>query len=380
VAGLFAGIGGIEVGLGRGGHRTVFLCEKDPGAQAVLRHHFPTIPLEDDVLALDRVPTADLVAAGFPCQDLSQAGATAGIRGSQSGLVDKVLTLLETADPRWLLLENVSFMLHLHRGAAMKYLTRELGRMGFAWAYRVIDTRAFGLPQRRRRVFLLASRSRDPRPYLLNQDAGETTVAYAEGIACGFYWTEGYRGLGWAVDAVPTLKGGSTIGILSQPAIWFPDGSLGLPDIRDGERLQGFDAGWTTQGAVVGPRSRGHRWKLVGNAVSVPVAEWIGHQLGEQPADYDPGGDEPVAIGERWPEAAWGRDGQAYKANRSTWPVQREQPRLTDFLEHAATPLSTRATEGFLRRAEDGPLHFVPGFLAAVRDHLAKMRSVVKAA
>ena len=368
------------MGLGKAGHKTVFICEKDAGAQAVLRQHFPNIPLEDDVLALDRLPSADLVAAGFPCQDLSQAGATAGIKGSQSSLVDKVLTLLEYADPRWVLLENVSFMLQLHRGAAMRYVTRELGRLGFTWAYRVIDTRAFGLPQRRRRVFLLASRSRDPRTYLLNLDAGETTISYSDDVACGFYWTEGYRGLGWAVDAVPTLKGGSTIGILSQPAIWFPDGSLGLPDIRDGERLQGFDAGWTTQCSVIGPRSRGHRWKLVGNAVSVPVAEWIGDQLIQPPADYEPQADEPVAVGERWPEAAWGRDGKAYRVNRSAWPVKRAQPHLTDFLEHIATPLSARATDGFLRRAEDGPLHFVPGFLAAVRDHLTKMRSVVKAA
>ena len=51
---------------------------------------------------------------------------------------------------------------------------------------------------------------------------------------------------GWAVDAVPTLKGGSTVGIPSPPAIWYPDDDyIGTPDIRDAERLQGFDAGWT---------------------------------------------------------------------------------------------------------------------------------------
>ena len=103
---------------------------------------------------------------------------------------------------------------------------------------------------------------------------------YKRGLWCGFYWTEGLRGLGWAVDAVPTLKGGSTIGIPSPPAIWNSgDGSITTPDIRDAERLQGFDADWTLPALDVGGVRRGHRWKLVGNAVSVPVARWVGDRL-----------------------------------------------------------------------------------------------------
>ena len=143
---------------------TVLLCEKDDAAARVLAHHFPGIELHDDVTTLESLPEVDLVAAGFPCQDLSQAGRTAGIRGGQSSLVDHVFRLLDGApkEPRWLLLENVPFMLQLDRGGAMTHLTRMLSRRGYTWAYRVVDTSAFGLPQRRQRVLLLAVQ--DARP------------------------------------------------------------------------------------------------------------------------------------------------------------------------------------------------------------------------
>ena len=99
-------------------------------------------------------------------------------------------------------------MLQLDRGRGMRFLVDELESRGFAWAYRVVDTIAFGLPQRRRRVILLASRTDDPRKVLFADDAMPADATFSEDVWCGFYWTEGLRGLGWAIDAVPTLKGG----------------------------------------------------------------------------------------------------------------------------------------------------------------------------
>src|SRR5207245_2191293 len=129
------------------------------------------------------------------------------------------------------------------------------------------------LPHRRLRVILVASTTEDPREVLFADDANENLPEDRSGRACGFYWTEGTRGLGWAVDSIPTLKGGSAIGIASPPAIWMPNGKIVTPDISDAERLQGFPAGWTKR--AQGKTSRiGARWKLVGNAVSVPVARW----------------------------------------------------------------------------------------------------------
>lgn len=332
VAALFAGIGGIEVGLQAAGHETRLLCEWDAAAQRVLASQLPGIPLAGDIADLGRLPAVDLVSAGFPCQDLSQAGGTAGIAGSRSGLVSHVFRLLDDADPQptWLLLENVSFMLSLDRGAAMTWLTHELERRGFTWAYRVVDSRAFVLPQRRQRVLLLASQTRDPKPVLLEQDEGEEPLGDRAGLACGFYWTEGVRGLGWAVDAVPTLKGGSTIGIPSPPAIWQPGTSrLVTPDLRDAERLQGFPADWTAAADELAGRRRSDRWKLVGNAVSVPVARWLGERL-TAAATYEERRDRALAAGARWPRAAWGAPGgHRRQADVSMWPVAYARPICT---------------------------------------------------
>lgn len=376
VAGLFAGVGGIELGLRQAGHHTQLLCEIDPGARAVLTEHFPGAPLVEDVRELEDLPRTDLLAAGFPCQDLSQAGRTAGIGGGNSGLVGHVLRLLETSNPRWLLLENVPFMLQLDRGEAMRFLASHLGQRGFRWAYRVVDTRSLGLPQRRQRVLLLASRDQDPRQILLPEERGEPPVRSAVGTACGFYWTEGLRGLGWAVDALPTLKGGSTIGIPSQPAIWMPDGRIVLPDLRDAERLQGFEPDWTLPAESSGQTRRNARWKLIGNAVSVPMSRWLGERL-RRPLPYDSSRDHPLACGDRWPTAAWGEGSDSYACDRSPWPRRVETLSLADFLQFPPTPLSARAANGFLRRARAGRLRFAEGFLADVEAHVTEANGQV---
>ena len=376
VAGLFAGIGGIELGLQEAGHHAELLCEIDLGARRVLEAHFKDVRIHTDVTKLRDLGDVDLLTAGFPCQDLSQAGRTEGITGRNSGLVGHVFRLLDRAKrrpPRWLLLENVSFMLQLDKGQAMRHLIDELEARKYRWAYRVVDTRAFGLPQRRHRVILLASKTEDPRGALLEEDAGALDVQKPDAW-CGFYWTEGTRGLGWAHDAVPTLKGGSTIGIPSAPAIWNPnDNSIFVPDVRDAERLQGFPADWTRPAIDQPGVRRGHRWKLVGNAVSVPVARWIGGRL-RAPRSFDEQGSTLVENVARWPRAAWGGNGRIYALERSMWPVQWPREHLADFLRFPGTALSERAAAGFLSRARTGNLRFQPGFLEAVEKHVEMMR------
>lgn len=371
VAGLFAGIGGFERGLAAAGHRTELLCEIDPLAQAVLEARFPGIPVHGDIQTLAELPRrVDLVVGGFPCQDLSQAGRTAGIAGARSGLVGDVFRLLRVRPVENVLLENVPFMLQLAGGHAMEVVVRSFEELGYRWAYRVVDARAFGLPQRRQRVFFLASLSGDPRDVLFVDDAGDPPpVAEWEGsepVAFGFYWTEGIKGLGWAANAVPTLKGGSTVGVPSPPAVWLPSGEIVTVGLRDAERLQGFPADWTLPAERVGRRSM--RWKLVGNAVSVPVARWLGRRLA-QPGSYRERAIMPLAPGARWPRAAWNLGEGRFTAEMSMWPARHKPKLLHEFLNEVED-LSPRATAGFLSRTRKSSLRFVPGFLEAVQRHL----------
>ncbi|HJL01395.1 MAG TPA: DNA (cytosine-5-)-methyltransferase [Polyangiaceae bacterium LLY-WYZ-15_(1-7)] len=366
--GLFSGVGGIELGLSRAGHPSLGLCEVDGTARAVLAHRFPDLPLHGDVAELRALPAdTELLAGGFPCQDLSQAGRTAGLAGAKSGLISEVFRLVEDQRVPWLLLENVPFMLQLSKGRALDVIVTKLESLGYKWAYRVVDSRAFGLPQRRRRVLIVASLEEEPRTVLFPDDAGPATPNETADTAYGFYWTEGTRGLGWAVDAVPTLKGGSSVGVPSPPAIWMPDGRIVTPHICDAERLQGFKANWTIAAErVAAPR---HRWKLVGNAVSVRVAKWVGKCL-SKPRDFETHEVRRVVEGKSWPTNAWSEGGERWTAEMSEWPKRFRRPSLTEFLRHEPKPLSERATRGFLRRAENSSLRFVEGFLPAVRRHL----------
>lgn len=373
VAGLFAGIGGLELGLSRAGHETTLLCENDPSANAVLAARFPNIERAGDVCKLKSLPEkTDLLVGGFPCQDLSQAGRTKGIAGSRSGLVGEVFRLVRKQRIPWLVLENVPFMLQLARGQALDVIIAALEDLGYKWAYRVVDSRAFGLPQRRERVFIVASLEDDPRHVLFTDDAKELKDPKGSEPAFGFYWTEGTRGLGWAVEAVPTLKGGSAVGIPSPPAIWLSSGELVKPDIRDTERMQGFRAGWTAAAVNAGRES--FRWKLVGNAVSVPVAKWLGERLAN-PRAFELQDIQPIQRpGRAWPRVAWNVGDGRKTTLLSPWPVRRKRKPLADFLKYPTQLLSARATAGFLNRTKKGSLRFPEGFIAAVESHLVRVQ------
>jgi DNA (cytosine-5)-methyltransferase 1 len=373
VCGIFAGVGGIELGVSRAGHEIVSLCEVDEPARCVLVKHFRDAKLLGDIRQVDRLPRADVLAAGFPCQDLSPAGTAKGIKGEKSSLVMELFKLVGEAQqkPRWILLENVPFMLSLQRGKAMRFVTKQLEEQGYRWAYRTVDTRAFGIPQRRRRVFLLASRTEDPRQVLFADDAGIEPVSGGEPTACGFYWTEGNTGIGWAKDAVPTLKGSSGLGIPSPPAVWVRAGhTIQTLDVRDAERLQGFPADWTEPAAFAKGGRAGIRWRLIGNAVSVPVSAWLGRKLA-CPGSFVPPSPCRLKTSDRWPAAAWGEKKARFLVEASPWPVAEKMTRLLDFLKHPRKPLSAKATSGFLCRVRASNLRLADGFLDDLERHLA---------
>lgn len=374
VAGLFAGIGGFELGLHQAGHATALVCDILPTARAVLSDRFPGVDYRDDITRLRSLPKSiDLIAAGFPCQDLSQAGRTAGLAGLRSGLVGEVFRLLSRRRVPTVVIENVPFMLQLDGGNAIRAIVDEFEKRGYRWAYRVVDSWSFGLAQRRERVFLVASRLLDPAAVLLSDDAPLQRPASALGRRPhGFYWTEGLGGLGWAVDAVPTLKNGSTIGIPSPPAVLMPDGRVIRLSIEDGERLQGFDADWTQPAERVA--RPGARWSLVGSAVSVPVARWIGNRLA-RPGSYDVSRDLPFPAVGKAPRAARSDGRNRHAIAISSDPLGLAPPPLESFLCGAQQQelLSVKATAGFLSRTRRAKLRFEPGFIDAVERHLRAM-------
>lgn len=370
IVSLFSGVGGFELGLEKGGHKTHLFCELDPVAKSVLKQRFPGTQLISDVSELASLPSqTDLVCAGFPCQNLSMAGDKRGIAGPKSSLVDHVFRLLDAQPVPWVLFENVYFMLHLDGGKAMEHIIGNLERRGMRWAYRVLNTRGFGVPQRRRRVFLIASRDLDPRDVILSDDSfvcKEPTAISLE-LPIGFYWTEGRSGVGLTVDGIPPLKSGSGLGIPSAPAVLFPDGSVDTPTIQEAERLQGFPADWTAPAEGMNGRLR---WRLLGNAVSVPVAEWIGRKLAH-PRTYDSSADKQLRPGEPWPPAAWG-DGIGRFRSAATQDPLGVISSLSSFALRPWKPLSARALKGFISRAESSRLKFPTGFLDALRRRLSR--------
>ena len=379
VAGLFAGVGGIELGFQRAGFESSLLCEKDEVARHVLAKRFPHVSSRrlkatSDITKLKSLPTGiDLVTAGFPCQDLSQAGLMKGMAGENSSLVSHVFRLLRRREVEWVLLENVPFMLQLGKGAAIRSVVTELEKLNYSWAFRVVDTRAFGIPQRRRRVYLLASLSSDPSRVLFADGFSPPEKHQHKGRACGFYWTEGTRGLGWAIDAIPTLKGGSGLGIPSAPAIWFPNNRIGTPAIEDAERLQGFESGWTEPAEEIA--RPGLRWKLVGNAVTVDCAEWVGRCIRRAP------GPRPEVVGQlpqssSWPNAGFGApDSDRCEVDVSEWPEQKNVPSLEQFLKFPIKPLSLKATSGFYKRLKASGLRRPNAFDQALEAHISSIQS-----
>jgi DNA (cytosine-5)-methyltransferase 1 len=365
--GLFAGVGGIELGFEKSGIETIGLAEIDPAAQQILRRHFAKSVIWDDVRKIQTLPKHDVLSAGFPCQDLSQAGQKSGIGGLKSGLVKEIFRIIEASPPKeWLVIENVSYMLRLDKGRAMQVLTTALSDLGYRWAYRTVDARSFGVPQRRQRVLMVASRRNDPRDVLFadnreprfQNDGIQTPVG---NDAFGFYWTEGLRGLGWVRNAVPTVKGGSRIGIPSPPAIWIPSKSFfGTPTIGDTERLQGFVRNHTKFEPFAGYRDS-HRWHLVGNAVCVPMSKWLGSRLVTPKPMLKNLEVEKLETDEPWPTACFGNGSERFRVNVSMSPSSINYD-IATFLKEDLKPLSLRAAEGFNSRMQRSSLTFPQGF------------------
>ena len=367
VTGLFSGIGGFELAFSQAGFETNLLADIDPAANAVLKTRFPEADIRSDICEISDLPYGTtVVLAGFPCQNLSMAGDKAGITGSKSHIVEKLFELITRSRVSTVVIENVYFMLQLNSGKAMDWLVGQFEHLGYQWAYRVMDTMGFGLPQRRRRVYMLGCQDMDPRSVLFSDDA-PTIEKSSPSLKhpLGFYWTEGRSGIGLTVDGIPPLKVGSTLGIPSPPAVLFPDGEVLTPSLQSCEELQGFPAEWTS--IVGGHVGRNPEWRMVGNSVSVPVARWLAGRINVPgiPLDFD---EAPIRQGHRWPGAGWNVGEGRVGIVASDKPVPRKAPSISEFRNASWSRLSDRALNGFISRAVDGGLRMPENFLDTLRN------------
>ena len=388
---LFSGIGGFDLAFERADMECVAVCEIDKNAQSVLRRHFPKAELFDDVRKVGKEThgrkTIDLVCGGFPCQDVSIAGRRAGLAGERSGLWFEFARIIDEIEPRWVIIENVPGLLSSNKGQDFAAIIQWLAERGYGVAWRVLDAQFFGVPQRRRRVFIVASFGNGSAAEVLfeseggerdNPKGGEAgkEVAYslranpshsgdkgdgginttmvtafmagqgakAGGIAASETLSPTLKGAGSGTNQVPTIaqtltsggngkrgyldpvnttmvvfdrqrsdeygEGSENVSTLSardyksaSDLIWHnhqQDGSIRMQE--DGtaptvsrqwgtggnnvpfvgvrrlmpiecERLQGFPDGWTDG------QSDSARYRQLGNAVAVPVVEWIGRRI-----------------------------------------------------------------------------------------------------
>lgn len=311
---LFRGIGGLDLGFDRAGMVNAGSCEIDPRANAVARRYWTT-PVTEDIrnVTSDQLGDVDLICGGFPCQDVSVAGRRAGLAGERSGLWFEFHRLLREGAPGWVVIENVPGLLSSHRGRDFAVVLQGLAELGYGVSWRVLDAQYFGVPQRRRRVFIVGHLGDGRSAEVLFERAGVPGDP-APGREAGQSPASGFRsgtpGDGHVVGAVSSKWAKGTGGPsgdeaynLVYPVIWemqhaseayrpSPDGVAPTLQARRGtggnnvplvgvrrltpiecERLQGFPDGWTDGQ----PDSVRHR--QLGNAVNVAVAEWLGRRI-----------------------------------------------------------------------------------------------------
>lgn len=170
VGSLFSGIGGIDLGLERtGGFRTAWFCEQDEFCRAVLAKHWPDVPCFPDVRALRGadIPTIDVLAGGFPCQDVSAAGRRSGLLGERSGLWAHFARLVRELRPRYVFVENVPGLLVRGLGDVLA----DLADVGYDAEWEGIPAAAVGAPHLRARIWVLAY------PRRVGEQANDTVCA-----------------------------------------------------------------------------------------------------------------------------------------------------------------------------------------------------------
>lgn len=167
---LFAGIGGIRCGLELAAKEKglkpvcVFTSEIKPYAVSVLRDNHPTETITGDITKVDtrNIPDFDILCAGFPCQAFSSAGKRQGFADTRGTLFFEVERILRDKRPKGFILENVEGLVNHDGGKTLQVIVDRLSALNYKFDYRVLNSKYFGVPQERKRIYIVGSLEEKP--------------------------------------------------------------------------------------------------------------------------------------------------------------------------------------------------------------------------
>lgn len=268
IGSLFAGIGGFDIGFENAGFQTAWQVEIDPTCRAVLADRFPQATQYDDVrlCGAANLSPVDVITGGFPCQDVSAMGKRRGLAGSRTGLFFEVIRIINELRPQWVVLENVTGLLNSNDGEDFQTVIATLAECGYLGCWRVLNAQYFGVPTRRRRVFLVAGLGKHPPLELLADAAPVGTFSGPPRPA--EYPVE------IAAWAHPTLLSGSSAGQIDISG----SGLIAAGDSWDQmvNRQRTVDDHGLYRGLDAANFAETH---AAGNAVVPQVAQWIAEHL-----------------------------------------------------------------------------------------------------
>lgn len=332
---LFSGIGGLESSK----YSPDAICEIDTWCQKVLSRKFPNAELFTDVRTA-APPPVEVVAGGWPCQDISVAGLRKGLAGERSGLFFKMLELAVDVGAHTIIAENVPNLLRIEGGRAFRLVIAALQQAGFtSVAWRTLNAREFALPQNRKRIFLVASKFRELAVSLHRSVNQGAVISMTR--ASGFYWTAGLQGICYSEGYLPALKVGSSIGVPSPPALFYDD-IVRKASADECLSVQGFPL---DQFADIPDKAK---FAMAGNAVALRVGTFVMDGVFEAKAsDY--------LTTDFFPTEIIPHDGVDF--GEGTLAVSNIKSELSanlgSFIDRSITePLSGRAARGLLSRLE----------------------------
>ena len=283
---LFSGIGGIDKGFQDAGWEVAYQVESDGFCNRVLQEHWPEVPRWGDIRTVrgSELPPVDCCAAGVPCQDVSVAGKRAGLNGERTGLFWEFVRILEETRPRWFLFENVPGLLSSNKGRDFWLVVHALCEVGYGLAWRVLDSRYFGVPQRRRRIYIVGRFGGPCPPQVLFESNRKLLSTLGQGMVSHSIMARGRtnnsNGAGNQV-VLGTLK---AAGVDTQSRVGYIACCESSDIDADGMREVAGIPGCLDACALDWP-SDAPRYRALGNAVTVNVARWIAQRIGEEFGD-----------------------------------------------------------------------------------------------